>query len=127
MSYDYQAEIDMAVDMLGEYGAPATIKRKPVVAGGYNPQTGVLTRPETSYDTTAVMWPQLTKQMMDRHKGEYKAGDVAAYVPQVQNGNIAPAVGDSFVCQGTEYEVIWVDTLAPGIAVVMYTLGLRSR
>lgn len=57
MSYDYQAEIDMAVDMLGEFGAPATLQRKAIVSGGYNPQSGIVTRPAVMFNTTAVMWP----------------------------------------------------------------------
>jgi hypothetical protein len=107
-----------ADQLLGEFGADATLKSRTV--GAYDAATAAATVTETSNTVKCAVF-----DFADRHIDGtlVLSGDKDCYIRT--KGKVAPRTGDVLVWGGVEYEIVRFKPLAPALIAVLWQVQLR--
>lgn len=116
-AFDYPATAATATRLLQRFGAAATIKRH--AGSTYDTTTATSTPTYTSLPTTAAVFDYAQKYIDGTL---IKQGDKQAYCAPA----VAPAQGDRFTWNGSDFTVVAVKAVSPAGVPVLYEAQLRG-
>lgn len=116
---------ETVLDMLTEFGMPATLTRQ--TGGSFDPTTGVVTGSSTATYTVTVA--QFDYDLKDSGADYQKETEIRSGDKQIllaaSGFAVVPVQSDTITVAGTIYNIVNIKALSPAGVVVMYELHGR--